>query len=97
MNSIQAECPHCKKLFRIELGIRLSKRKIKKLIKKVERVWRVPEAQKKYNQMKDKSTTKQICCDVCGKVVSTPVPTDTIIRAWVECPECIEKTMADKD
>ncbi len=26
----------------------------------------------------------------CGKSVSTPVPTDTIVRAHVECPECIE-------
>ena len=40
-----------------------------------------------------------LVCNSCGKTVSTgffPVPTDTpdkgiIIRAWVECPECIEK------
>lgn len=38
-------------------------------------------------------------CNSCGKCVSTgfiPVPTDTpdkglIVRAWIECPECIEK------
>lgn len=38
-------------------------------------------------------------CHGCGKCVSTgfvPVPTDTpdqglIVRAWIECPECIEK------
>jgi len=38
-------------------------------------------------------------CHSCGKVVSTaftPVPTATpdqglIVRAWIECPECIEK------
>jgi hypothetical protein len=38
-------------------------------------------------------------CHNCGKQVSTgyiPVPTDTpdkglIVRAWIECPECIEK------
>ena len=38
-------------------------------------------------------------CHSCGKRVSTgyvPVPTDTpdkglIVRAWIECPECIEK------
>lgn len=37
-------------------------------------------------------------CNSCGKQVSTgffPVETDTpdkgiIIRAWIECPECIE-------
>jgi|HubBroStandDraft_2_1064218.scaffolds.fasta_scaffold00006_61 hypothetical protein len=27
----------------------------------------------------------------CGKSVSTEVPEGTIVRAWVECPECIEK------
>lgn len=38
-------------------------------------------------------------CMECGKQVSTgftPVPTDTpdrgiIVRAWIECPECLEK------
>lgn len=38
-------------------------------------------------------------CNRCGKQVSTgffAVPTETpdkgiIIRAWIECPECIEK------
>jgi hypothetical protein len=38
-------------------------------------------------------------CNGCGKQVSTgffPVPTDTpdkgiIVRAWIECPECLEK------
>ena len=38
-------------------------------------------------------------CNSCGKQVSTgylPLKTDTpdkglIIRAWIECPECIEK------
>ena len=30
-------------------------------------------------------------CNRCGKVVSTPVPDDTIVRAWIECPECVEK------
>ena len=43
-------------------------------------------------------------CMSCGKQVSTgfvPVPTDTpdkgiIVRAWVECPECIEKKGKNK-
>jgi len=35
--------------------------------------------------------TERIHCMKCGKSVSTPVPKDTIVRAWVECPECIEK------
>ena len=30
-------------------------------------------------------------CNGCGKYVSTPVPADTIIRAWIECPECVER------
>lgn len=26
-----------------------------------------------------------------GKIVSTPVPENTIIRAYIECPECVSK------
>jgi hypothetical protein len=45
------------------------------------------------------STMRYLQCNACGKQVSTPfvpVPTDTpdrgiIIRAWIECPECMEK------
>jgi DNA-directed RNA polymerase subunit RPC12/RpoP len=33
----------------------------------------------------------RIRCMNCGKSVSTPVPKETVVRAWVECPECIEK------
>jgi DNA-directed RNA polymerase subunit RPC12/RpoP len=29
-------------------------------------------------------------CSNCGKIVSSPVPDNTIVRAWIECPECIE-------
>jgi len=35
--------------------------------------------------------TERIWCMKCGKSVSTPVPKGTLVRAWVECPECIEK------
>ena len=35
---------------------------------------------------------ERIRCSMCGKSVSTPIPTGTIIRAWIECPECIEAT-----
>lgn len=35
--------------------------------------------------------TERIWCAQCGKPVSTPVPKPTIVRAWVECPECIAK------
>lgn len=34
---------------------------------------------------------ERIRCFGCGKSVSTPVPQNTIVRAWVECPECMEK------
>ena len=30
-------------------------------------------------------------CNKCGKSVSTEVSKETIVRAWLECPECIEK------
>ncbi len=30
-------------------------------------------------------------CSRCGKSVSTPVPTGTLVRAWIECPECLER------
>lgn len=33
----------------------------------------------------------RIGCMNCGKSVSSEVPEGTIVRAWVECPECIEK------
>ncbi len=33
----------------------------------------------------------KIKCCVCGKSVSTEVLDNTIIRSWIECPECIEK------
>lgn len=44
-----------------------------------------------------------IYCSTCGKAVSTgfiPVPTDTpdkglIVRAFIQCPECIEKKLHD--
>ena len=38
----------------------------------------------------------RICCMKCGKSVSSPVPKDTIVRAWVECPECLEKKYRDE-
>lgn len=34
---------------------------------------------------------ERIWCMHCGKSVSSPVPAGTVVRAWVECPECIEK------
>jgi hypothetical protein len=33
----------------------------------------------------------RLTCNNCGKVVSTEVPDNTIVRGWIDCPECIEK------
>ena len=33
----------------------------------------------------------QINCMRCGTAVSTNVPDGTIMRAWIECPECTSK------
>lgn len=34
----------------------------------------------------------QIRCCSCGKSVANAIiPDGTIIRAWIECPECIQK------
>ena len=30
-------------------------------------------------------------CGVCGKPVSTEVPDGTIVMAFIECPDCIDK------
>ena len=31
-----------------------------------------------------------IRCSRCFKRVSSPIPTGIVVRAWVECPECIQ-------
>lgn len=33
----------------------------------------------------------KIVCNRCNKEVSTEVPDDTVLKAWVECPECSKK------
>lgn len=38
--------------------------------------------------------TGAVQCSRCGKYVSSPVPLGVVVRAWVECPECIEKQPA---
>lgn len=35
--------------------------------------------------------TKRLHCAGCGKSVSSRVPEGTVVRAFIECPECIEK------
>lgn len=46
--------------------------------------------------MSDDLTTQAVHCSCCGKRVSQYVnvqgePAPLIVRAWVECPECVEK------
>ena len=46
----------------------------------------------------------RLCCNLCGKSVSTgfyPVMTNTldkglIVRALIQCPECMEKHQIDR-
>lgn len=55
------------------------------------------------NKLKD--LPNYLFCHTCNKCVSTgfvPVPTDTpdkglIVRAYIECPECIEKRMKKEE
>jgi len=32
----------------------------------------------------------RIRCNQCGAIVSTEVPDDTVVRAWVECADCVK-------
>ena len=34
---------------------------------------------------------ERINCSTCGKAVSTEVPDGTTVRAFIQCPECIER------
>ena len=38
----------------------------------------------------------RVWCSRCGESVSSPVPKGTVVRAWVECPECIEKAGGER-
>jgi hypothetical protein len=42
----------------------------------------------RYDQMR-------LRCTECGKSVSTEVPDETVVRAWLMCPECIEQWVKD--
>jgi len=43
-----------------------------------------------------KPKTMHLYCNSCGSVVSTEVPKDTVIRAWIECPECVDAESTTK-
>jgi len=32
----------------------------------------------------------RLMCGVCGRVVSTEIPDNTVVMAFIQCPECIE-------
>ena len=36
-------------------------------------------------------------CNACSKSVSNEVPEETVVRAWLECPECTKELMCDED
>jgi endogenous inhibitor of DNA gyrase (YacG/DUF329 family) len=40
--------------------------------------------------------TFRVRCARCGKSVSSPLVEPVILRAWVECPECIEQRATAK-
>jgi DNA-directed RNA polymerase subunit RPC12/RpoP len=33
----------------------------------------------------------RLMCNRCGKPVSSEVPEETVVRAWIECPECLDQ------
>lgn len=37
-----------------------------------------------------------VVCSRCGKKVSNEVNIELIVRAFIECPECIEKDSKEK-
>lgn len=37
---------------------------------------------------------KTLNCFSCGSAMSTPVPSDTVVRGTLECPECTAKYAA---
>lgn len=39
--------------------------------------------------------TYRVRCLVCGKSVSSPLTEPVTVRAWVICPECIERVGVD--
>lgn len=36
-------------------------------------------------------------CSSCGKPVSTEIPEETVVRASIECPECIRGSADNED
>jgi hypothetical protein len=43
---------------------------------------------------RERDGTFRVHCMRCGKCVSSPLSAPVTIRAWVECPECIEAEAA---
>jgi len=36
-------------------------------------------------------------CSKCDIILSTEIPDNTIVRAWIECPECIQNRPENKE
>lgn len=39
----------------------------------------------------------RVCCSHCGGAVSNPLPVPVIVRAFVECPDCVARRDAARD
>lgn len=39
----------------------------------------------------------KLYCNICGKPISIEVPYGTIVKAAIECPECLEKEVSRPD
>jgi hypothetical protein len=47
-------------------------------------------------ETENQKATERLRCSGCGQSVSTPVPVGTIVRAYLECPECLENRDGSK-
>ena len=45
-------------------------------------------------ELENNALPERVRCSKCDKPVSTPVPRETIARAWVECLERVERRVA---
>lgn len=43
---------------------------------------------------RERDGSYRVKCSNCGKSVSSPLPIAVIVRAFVECPECIGRRIA---
>ena len=53
--------------------------------------WDIEDVLREAKKKQLEKSTRKLKCNGCAEDVSTPVPDDTIVRGWIECPKCIEK------